>query len=122
MVSTNGEVLKRATSVELTQEIKTYFGVKCEKNGHKKSPLMNVLLERFWVIAKKNPKIKIIRREETDEKKTLMGFELTTQNWAKLNEYVSQETMKGNKILKTDVLLYVIEKYLNNVGFFGDDL
>jgi hypothetical protein len=113
---------KRATSVELSKNTKQYFGVKCEYDEKKKSPFMNELLTRFW---KMNDKKRIIigkSKEIEDGDRTLMGFELTLDNWAKLNQYVSEETTKGNKILKTDVLRFIIEKYLQDLGYFGNDI
>jgi hypothetical protein len=110
----------RSTSVELPLDVKKYFGMKCEKNQQKKSELMNILLERFWSMNPK--KINIIRREADNTEKILMAFYLTNTNWAKLNQYVSDQTILGNKILKADVLEYVISQYIRNVGFFGNDI
>jgi len=114
----------RATSLELPISQKQQFGYNCERNGRLRSPLINELLRRLWNMDENHPGVIKITNDERDpeEKRMLVGFELTLENWGKLNQYVSNQTIKGNKILKANVLEFVIKKYNQNIGYFGHDL
>jgi len=115
----------RSTSFELVKKENQKFKMLCARNDKLRSPLINEILRRFWVINENHPGvIKIINdgRSPEEEKRVLVGFELSLENWGKLNQYVSEETIKGNKILKANVLAFVMMKYNQNIGFFGHDL